>query len=63
MPKLIDTDTIGGGAGKTIGDTTGSVGKTASGTAKGVGKTVGDTTGALSKGDMSGVVSRKFDQN
>ena len=48
-------NTVGGSAGKAVGDTTNNVGKTVSNTTSGVSKTVGDTTGALGKGDLRGV--------
>jgi hypothetical protein len=50
-------NTVGGSAGKALGDTTGNVGKTVSNTTSGVSKTVGDTTGALGKGDLKGAAS------
>ena len=50
-------NTVGGSAGKAVGDTTNNVGKTVSNTTSGLSKTVGDTTGAIGKGDLKGVAS------
>jgi hypothetical protein len=48
-------NTVGGSAGKAVGDTTNNVGKTVSNTTSGLSKTVGDTTGAIGRGDLKGV--------